>query len=176
MHASYSCFVWLIVPQFIFYIYVEASTSIGKTYSINNKHVCICTHSSPLYTIKVDCCISYRSQYDRRHITQIALYSVLVHWLYTGETETNGMINDTPTYHDVPTYRVPTYPYPLPSIGRELLRFKQTPKKQSVCRRLVSWKDRKDERCSLYDVPTYGYNIYPSTLPSLGRCSRQLAT
>ena len=28
------------------------------------------------------------------------------------------MINDTPTYHDVPTYRVPTYPYPLPSIGR----------------------------------------------------------
>jgi len=51
-------------------------------------------------------------------ITYIALHSVLVPWLYTGETETNGMINDTPTYHNVPTYRVPTYPYPLPSIGR----------------------------------------------------------
>ena len=106
MHASYHCFVyWLIVSQFIFYKYVEASMSIGKTYSINIYiYICICIHSSPLYTIKVDCCISNRSQYDRRHMTQIALYSVLAPWLYTGETETNGMINDTPTYHDVPTY------------------------------------------------------------------------
>lgn len=124
MHASYHCFVyWLIVPQFMFYIFEVYILYICRSQyeyrqNIQYKHICICTHSSPLYTIKVDCCISNRSQYDRRHITQIALYSVLVPWLYTGETETNGMINDTPTYHDVPTYRVPTYPYPLPSIGR----------------------------------------------------------